>query len=221
MRVYLAEKKQQGEVIASYLDKSVKIDRHDKATSYKLSNGDYVTWCEGHLYELAMPDFYDPKLKSWSLDNLPFRPSRWQLLPKERVRRLISVIDDLLSKCSEVVLCSDFDREGQYLGLNAIYESGYNGRILRAKITSLGKVELGRALNAIEDISLTMPLYYSALARAHADYLVGINLTRFFTCLGRNANYREKVNIGRVITPTIQLIVERDNEIERFVAKSY
>lgn len=221
MRVYLAEKKQQGEVIAAYLDKSVKIDRHDKATSYKLSNGDYVTWCEGHLYELAMPDFYDPNLKNWSLDNLPFRPSRWQLLPKERVRRLISVIDDLLSKCSEVVLCSDFDREGQYLGLNAIYESGYNGRILRAKITSLGKVELGRALNAIEDISLTMPLYYSALARAHADYLVGINLTRFFTCLGRNANYREKVNVGRVITPTIQLIVERDNEIAKFVAKSY
>lgn len=221
MRVYLAEKKQQGEVIAAYLDKSVQIARHDKATSYELSNGDVVTWCEGHLYELAMPDYYSPTLKEWRLDTLPFKPERWRLLPKERVQRLINVVNNLLSECTEVVLCSDYDREGQYLGMNAIYESGFQGKILRAKITSLGKVELGRALNNIEDVSFTMPLYYSALARSHSDYLVGINLTRFFTCMGSQSNYGSKVNIGRVITPTVNLIVQRDDEIANFKARNY
>ena len=69
MRVYLAEKKQQGETIAQFLDSSVKIDRHDNATHYELSNGDVVCWCQGHLYGLAMPDYYAPELKQWKLEN--------------------------------------------------------------------------------------------------------------------------------------------------------
>lgn len=221
MRVYLAEKKQQGETIAQFLDSSVKIDRHDNATHYKLSNGDVVCWCQGHLYGLAMPDYYSPELKQWKLETLPFRPQQWKLVITPAGKKLMPVITRELDRADEVVLCSDFDREGQYLGLNAIKEADFTGRILRAPVTALGKVELQRAFDRVEDISKTMSLYYSALARSHADYLVGINLTRFFSCLGAESSYKDKVNIGRVITPTINLIVQRDLDIANFKSKSY
>ncbi|MGN0901716.1 MAG: DNA topoisomerase, partial [Succinivibrio sp.] len=220
-RVYLAEKKQQGETIAQFLDSSIKVNRHDNVTHYVLSNGDVVCWCQGHLYGLAMPEHYSPELRQWTLETLPFRPEQWDLEITAAGKKLMPVITRELDKADEVVLCSDFDREGQYLGLNAIREAGYSGRILRAPVTALGKIELQRAFERVEDISKTMPLYYSALARSHADYLVGINLTRFFSCLGKQASYKEKVNIGRVITPTINLIVERELEIANFKSKSF
>lgn len=221
MRVYLAEKKQQGEIIAQFLDNSVKTGRHDNATSYTLSNGDVVCWCQGHLFGLAMPDHYSEELKQWRLDTLPFRPDNWELTITPAGKKLMPVITRNLDKADEVILCSDFDREGQYLGINAIKMSGFTGRILRAPVTALGKIELQRAFDKVEDISKTMNLYYSALARSHADYLVGINLTRFFTCLGAAVSYKDKVNIGRVITPTINLIVQRDIDIANFRPKNY
>lgn len=221
MRVYLAEKKQQGEVIATFLDNNLNIKRHDNVKSYKLSNGDVVCWCQGHLFGLAMPDYYSEDLKTWKLETLPFRPAKWALKITPAGSKLMPTIISELDNADEVVLCSDFDREGQYLGLNAIKEAGFKGRILRAPIKALDKVGLQRAFDDIADISQTMCLYYSAVARSHSDYLVGINLTRFFTCLGSHAHYKEKVNVGRVLTPTINLVVTREHEIENFKSKNY
>lgn len=221
MRVWLAEKKQQGEAIARILDPKAPADRHDHASSYRLSSGDVVTWCEGHLYEQAPPDYYDPSLRRWSLSTLPIIPSRWALLPIPSKKAQTDAVNRLLCSADEVVLCSDYDREGQYLGMNAIYESGCKARIKRAKVTSLGPVELSRALKGVEDISLTMPLYYSAKARSHSDWIVGMNLTRLFTCLAADQGFGEKINIGRVITPTVNLIVRRDAEIAAFKPRDY
>ncbi len=221
MRCYLAEKKQQAEAIAKVLDPSCKVGRHDRATHYDLAGGAVITWCEGHLYEQAPPDYYDSSLKRWTEEAEPFRPDNWILLPIPAKRRQISEVGALLSQADEVVLCSDYDREGQYLGMNAISEAGYRGRILRAKVTSLGPVELRRALSSLEDVSRTMPLFYSAQARSRSDWLVGMNLTRLFTCIARSCGCQEKINIGRVITPTVNLIVKREEEIARFVPHDF
>ena len=221
MRVWLAEKKQQGEAIARMLDPKCHPARHDHASSYELSTGDVVTWCEGHLYEQAPPDFYNPDLKRWTISALPIIPEHWQLLPIHSKKAQTGAVNRLLCSADEVVLCSDYDREGQYLGMNAVLESGCTARIKRAKVTSLGPVELKRALTGIEDISLTMPLYYSAMARSHSDWIVGMNLTRLFTCLAADQGYGEKINIGRVITPTVNLIVRRDAEIAAFKPQDY
>ncbi len=223
MRVYLAEKRQQGLTLAQVLAPQMKIDFKDsKSTSVTLPTGDCVTWCRGHVYELAEPDHYDPALKDWSLDTLPFRPARWALTPIQDAKRQIKAINDLIARADEVAVCTDFGREGQYLGLNAVRMAGFRGRILRVRLQALSRPEVERALRGIEDIGVTMPLYESAVARAHSDWLVGINLSRLFTLISRSMGGGGTIiNLGRVLTPTVNMVVERDAEIAAFKPGHY
>ncbi len=221
MRLYLAEKRQQGEVIAKFLDPSANTD--NKGGFIRLSSGDLVSWCRGHLYELAQPDEYDPKWRSWELEVLPIIPQRWKLIPKLDAEQQRLTINKLLYECDETVLCTDFDREGQYLGMNAIYEAGISdlSHILRAKLTALDTLSLKRAFSDLEPVEKSMSLYYSALARSHSDWLVGMNLTRLYTCLGRNVGCDGVVNLGRVITPAAALVAHRDAQIANFKSEDY
>jgi len=219
MRLYLAEKRQQGETIARFLDPGAR----PKGAWAELSGGDIVTWCRGHLYELAEPGDYDPAWKDWSADALPMIPQRWKLVPREGPQSQRQAVNRLLSKCDEVVLCTDFDREGQYLGMNALYEAGFSdlSRVFRAKLTALDAASLKRAFSSIEPVEKSMPLYWSALARSHSDWLVGLNLTRLYTCMGRAAGVSGVVNLGRVITPAAALVARRDAQIALFKPKDY
>lgn len=219
MRLFLAEKKSQGHDLADVLNHGQPYV--DQGSHIILSNQDIVTWCAGHLLELAPPDYYSEALKKWSIKELPIFPEHWYWLPQARTKNQLGVIAKLLKTADEVVVSSDFDREGQLLAVNVLNYCDYHGKTLRIKLTATDKTSIERALDNVEDLENTMSLYRSAVARSHCDWLVGMNLTRLFSCLASASGQREVVNIGRVITPTVNLVVERDKAIANFKPKDF
>mgnify|MGYP001155635420 FL=1 len=221
MRLFIAEKPSLGRAIADVLPKP-----HRKGDGYiECGNGQVVTWCIGHLLEQAQPDVYDSRYARWSLADLPIVPEKWQLQPRASVTKQINVIKRLLGEASEIIHAGDPDREGQllvdevldYLQLPAEKRQ----RVQRCLINDLNPQAVERAISRLRANSEFIPLCVSALARARADWLYGINMTRAWTLLGRNAGYQGVLSVGRVQTPVLGLVVRRDEEIENFVAKDF
>ena len=221
MRLFIAEKPSLGRAIADVLPKP-----HRKGDGYiECGNGQVVTWCIGHLLEQAQPDVYDSRYARWSLADLPIVPEKWQLQPRASVTKQINVIKRLLGEASEIIHAGDPDREGQllvdevldYLQLPAEKRQ----RVQRCLINDLNPQAVERAIGRLRANSEFIPLCVSALARSRADWLYGINMTRAWTLLGRNAGYQGVLSVGRVQTPVLGLVVRRDEEIENFVAKDF
>ena len=221
MRLIIAEKPSLGRAIADVLPKP-----HKKHEGYiETAQGDYVTWCVGHLLEQAEPDQYDPAFKQWKLEHLPIVPQQWQLKPRKGVNKQLSVIRKLLKTADTIVHAGDPDREGQllvdevldYLKLSATRKK----QVRRLLVNDLNGSAVKRALQRLQDNSHFIPLSVSALARSRADWLYGINLTRAYTVLGRKSGYNGLLSIGRVQTPVLGLVVQRDEERENFVAKPF
>ncbi|WP_336854800.1 DNA topoisomerase III [Pseudescherichia vulneris] len=221
MRLFIAEKPSLGRAIADVLPKP-----HRKGDGYiECGNGQVVTWCIGHLLEQAQPDVYNSRYARWSLADLPIVPEKWQLQPRASVTKQINVIKRLLGEASEIIHAGDPDREGQllvdevldYLQLPAEKRQ----RVQRCLINDLNPQAVERAIGRLRANSEFIPLCVSALARARADWLYGINMTRAWTLLGRNAGYQGVLSVGRVQTPVLGLVVRRDEEIENFVAKDF
>ena len=215
MRVYLCEKPSQARDIAGVLGSPQQADGHLRV------NDAVVTWCIGHLFTQAEPDDYDPELKRWRLETLPIMPSAWKLKPQERVARQIRVIRDLLRNAEEVVIATDPDREGEVIGREVLEELGYRGRITRLLLNALDPVSIRKGLEGIQDGAATKNLYFAGLGRSRADWLVGMNLTRAWTIVGRERGWDGVMSIGRVQTPTLNLIVQRDARIENFIPADY
>ena len=221
MRLFIAEKPSLGRAIADVLPKP-----HRKGDGYiECGNGQVVTWCIGHLLEQAQPDVYDSRYARWNLADLPIVPEKWRLQPRPSVTKQINVIKRLLSEATEVVHAGDPDREGQllvdevldYLELPAQKRQ----QVQRCLINDLNPQAVERAISRLRANSEFIPLCVSALARARADWLYGINMTRAYTLLGRNAGYQGVLSVGRVQTPVLGLVVRRDEEIENFVSKDF
>lgn len=221
MRLFIAEKPSLGRAIADVLPKP-----HRRGDGF-IACGDsqIVTWCVGHLLEQAQPDSYDSRYARWSLHDLPIIPQKWQLQPRPSVAKQLRVIEKLLGEASEVVHAGDPDREGQllvdevldYLQLPAEKRS----RVMRCLINDLNPQAVERAIGRLRQNREFIPLCVSALARARADWLYGINMTRAWTLLGRNAGYDGVLSVGRVQTPVLGLVVRRDEEIENFTPADY
>lgn len=212
MRLIIAEKPSLARAIAEALPGSM--HRQDGAITCGHTT---VTWCLGHLLEQAPPDAYDPADKQWRLDRLPIVPKRWKLTPRPKARGQLAVIRKLLKQAKEVVHAGDPDREGQLLVQEVIEHLGYRGPVQRLLISDLNRPAVSRALTAITSNTAFQPLYRAAEARAQADWLYGINLTRAWTLTGRQAGFDGVLSIGRVQTPVLGLIVRRDNTIRDFV----
>ncbi|OVZ75192.1 DNA topoisomerase III [Yersinia kristensenii] len=221
MRLFIAEKPSLARAIADILPKP-----HRRGDGFiACGNDQMVTWCVGHLLEQAQPDAYDSRYARWSLADLPIIPEKWQLQPRPSVSKQLNVIKQLLQQADEVVHAGDPDREGQllvdevldYLDLAA--EKRQNVR--RCLINDLNPQAVVRAVERLRYNREFIPLCVSALARARADWLYGINMTRAYTILGRNAGYDGVLSVGRVQTPVLGLVVRRDEEIEDFVAKDF
>jgi len=221
MRLFIAEKPSLGRAIADVLPQP-----HRRGEGFIACGDDQVvTWCVGHLLEQAQPDSYDSRYARWSLADLPIIPQKWQLQPRPSVAKQLKVIEKLLKQASEVVHAGDPDREGQllvdevldYLQLPAEKRS----RVQRCLINDLNPQAVQRAVSRLRENREFIPLCVSALARARADWLYGINMTRAWTLLGRNAGYDGVLSVGRVQTPVLGLVVRRDEEIENFVPKDY
>ena len=221
MRLFIAEKPSLGRAIADVLPKP-----HRKGDGYiECGNGQVVTWCIGHLLEQAQPDIYDSRYARWNLNDLPIVPEKWQLQPKPSVTKQLNVIKRLLGDAEEVIHAGDPDREGQLLVDEVLdylqLAPEKRQQVQRCLINDLNPQAVERAINRLRANSEFVPLCVSALARARADWLYGINMTRAYTLLGRNAGYQGVLSVGRVQTPVLGLVVRRDEEIENFIAKDF
>ncbi len=221
MKLYIAEKPSLGRAIADVLPKP-----HRKADGcIYVGNGDCVSWCVGHLLEQAEPDAYDARFKQWRLEHLPIVPGDWQLKARASSRKQLAILRKLVKEADQLVHAGDPDREGQLLVDQVINHFKVRGSkrdsIQRCLINDLNPAAVTRALEQQRNNKEFIPLSTSALARSRADWLYGINMTRAYTLMGRKVGYQGVLSVGRVQTPVLGLVVRRDEEIERFVAKPF
>ncbi|MDR1662317.1 MAG: DNA topoisomerase III, partial [Azoarcus sp.] len=215
MRVYLCEKPSQGKDIARVLGVS---RRGDGCQS---GPGVIVTWCIGHLLETAPPEGYGERYKRWTIEALPILPDVWRNEVKSSTAKQFKIVQQILGQASELIIATDADREGEMIAREIVDWCGFSGPIQRLWLSALNDASIRKALGALKPGAETLPLYHAALARSRADWLVGMNLSRLFTLLGQRAGYSGVLSVGRVQTPTLKLVVDRDREIERFVAVPY
>ncbi|SFU73028.1 DNA topoisomerase III [Xenorhabdus koppenhoeferi] len=221
MRLFIAEKPSLARAIADVLPKP-----HRRGDGFiECGNNQFVTWCVGHLLEQAEPDAYDSRYARWVLADLPIIPEKWQLKPRAAVAKQLNTIKSLLEKASEIVHAGDPDREGQLLVDEVLdfldLDAEKKQNVQRCLISDLNPQAVIKAIERLRSNREFVPLCVSALARARADWLYGINMTRAYTLLGRNAGYQGVLSVGRVQTPILGLVVRRDEEIEHFVPKDF
>ncbi|MDE3935888.1 DNA topoisomerase, partial [Glaesserella parasuis] len=221
MRLFIAEKPSLGRAIADVLPKP-----HTRGDGFiQCGEDNVVTWCIGHLLEQAEPDAYDERFKMWRMEHLPIIPDQWKLIPKKETLKQFKVVERLIKQADILVNAGDPDREGQllvdevfgYLNLSPERKS----QIQRCLISDLNPNAVKKAIEKLQFNRDFVPLATSALARARADWLYGINMTRAYTLQGRWAGYKGVLSVGRVQTPVLGLIVRRDLEIENFIPKDY
>lgn len=221
MRLFLAEKPSLARAIADVLPKP-----HQRGDGYiQCGDNDVVTWCIGHLLEQAEPDAYDERFKMWRMEHLPIVPKQWKLVPKKETLKQLQAVEKLVKKADILVNAGDPDREGQLLVdevfsyLNVPLEK--RSQIQRCLVSDLNPNAVKKAIEKLQNNRDFIPFATSALARARADWLYGINMTRAYTLQGREAGYKGVLSVGRVQTPVLGMIVRRDLEIENFEPKDY
>lgn len=215
MHLFLCEKPSQGRDIAKVLGATRRGD------GCLIGTETTVTWCIGHLLETASPEAYGEQFKSWSLDHLPIIPAQWMVEVKPKTAAQFKVIKRLLSEASAVVIATDADREGEMIARELLELCKYRGPVQRLWLSALNEASIRKALSSLKSSQETFLLYHSALARSRADWLIGMNLSRLFTLLGRRAGYDGVLSVGRVQTPTLRLVVDRDRAIASFVSVPY
>ncbi|KEF31716.1 DNA topoisomerase III [Marinobacter nitratireducens] len=220
MRLYIAEKPSLGRAIAAALP-----GPYQKGQGWiRCGKGDgaaTVSWCIGHLLEPAEPGRYNPIWKKWRLEDLPMFPEKWQAIPKDSVRQQLKVLESLVRQADTVVHAGDPDREGQLLVDEVLRYFGVTLPVQRILINDLTPAAVVRAIEAPRDNREFRRLSHSALARQRADWLYGINLTRFYTLSYQQQGEQGVYSVGRVQTPVLGLVVERDNTIANFQPQPY
>lgn len=216
LRLFVAEKPSLGRAIAEALGGS-----HKACHGYiEISNGDCVSWCIGHLLEQASPDDYDKSLKQWRRESLPIIPEHWKLKPKAQTKKQLSVLKKLVKQADIIIHAGDPDREGQLLVDQLLdylkISQKQKQTALRCLISDLNTQAVKKALASMRANRDFQSLSISGLARARADWLYGMNLTRAFTLSGQKSGFRGVLSVGRVQTPLLALVVRRDVEIESF-----
>ncbi len=184
---------------------------------------DIVTWCVGHLVELDEPEGYDARLKSWRLDDLPIIPETFKYHPADRTRDQFEVIKQLLARAdvTSIVNAADAGREGELI-FDLVYTlANCRKPVERLWISSLTRDAIMAGFTQLKPAAEYAGLRDSARARQQSDWLVGLNATRAQTIMARKAGHDGVYSLGRVQTPTLALIVERDEEIAHFVPTTY
>jgi len=211
MRLFLCEKPSQAKDIAKVLGASRRGD------GCWVGTGLTVTWCIGHLLETAPPDAYDARYKRWVLADLPIVPQQWKMQVKPKTASQYKAVKRLLGEAAELVIATDADREGEMIARELVEHCRYRGPIRRLWLSALDDASIRKALASLKPGAETFSLYHSALGRSRADWLIGMNMSRLFTLLGRQSGYQGVLPVGRVQTPTLRLVVDRDRSIADFV----
>ena len=216
MRLFVAEKPSLGRAIAAELG----VTKNNP--TFQICGSDTVTWCFGHILEQYDPQDYDDNLRTWRRRDLPIIPNEWKLRPKKEAYTQLQVINHLLSEASSVVHAGDPDREGQLLVDEVLEHFHYTGPVQRIWLASLDSRSIQKALSTLKDNSNYANLRDAARARSQADWLIGMNASRAMTIFGRETGHTDGVlSLGRVQTPTLALVVQRDREIKAFVPVDY
>lgn len=215
MQLYLCEKPSQARDIARVLGASRRGD------GCLVGNNVTVTWCIGHLLETAEPEAYDARYKRWSLADLPIIPADWKMKVKPKTSSQFKVVKQLLKDCTALVIATDADREGEMIAREILEHCRYRGPIQRLWLSALDDASIRKALGALKPGAATFNLYHAALGRSRADWLIGMNMSRLFTLLGQRSGYQGVLPVGRVQTPTLKLVVDRDRSIANFVPVPY
>ncbi|MGI6083965.1 MAG: DNA topoisomerase III [Acetivibrionales bacterium] len=177
-----------------------------------------VTWALGHLVTLAPPEVYNKKYKTWNLEDLPMLPKKTELVVIKETSKQFGIVRDLLHRndVSELIIATDSGREGELVARWIIEKAGFKKPIHRLWISSQTDKAINEGFRNLKPSCNYDNLYRSAQSRAEADWLIGLNVTRALTC-----KYNAQLSAGRVQTPTLAMIVEREKEIQRFIPKDF
>lgn len=217
MRLYIAEKPSMGAEIAKCLPGPAR-----RGDGFVETAGGTVTWVFGHVLRQAEPQEYDEKYKSWRSEDLPIVPGQWKLMIDSKSAKQFHIVKGLIGKADEIVHAGDPDREGQLLIDEVLDYVGNMKPVKRILLNALDEKSIKEANSSLRENSEFFNLKQSALARARADWLIGMNLSRAYTLAAQRAGHRNLVlPIGRVKTPTLALVVRREREIENFKPVDY
>lgn len=207
MKLVIAEKPSVAQSIAKVIGAT---DRQD---GYLEGNGYIVSWCVGHLVELAQPEFYDEKYSKWRYEDLPILPKEWEYQVSESTKKQFKVLKDLMkrSDVTSLVEATDAGREGELIFRLVYHQAGCKKPFERLWISSMEDKAIAEGFANLKSGSEYDALYEAALCRERADWIVGMNATRLFSTL-----YGQTLNVGRVMTPTLAMLVTREAEISGF-----
>ena len=219
MTVCIAEKPSVAREIADVLGAKL------KKNGYIEGNGYQVTWTFGHLCTLKEPHDYDPKWRPWALSTLPMLPPRFgiKLIDNETYKAQFQVVEQLMQNADMIVNCGDAGQEGELIQRWVMQKARAKCPVKRLWISSLTEEAIRDGFSHLEDSSKFQKLYEAGLCRAIGDWLLGMNATRLYSLKygGGYSRDRKVLSIGRVQTPTLALIVNRQNEIENFRPEPY
>lgn len=207
----IAEKPDMGRTIAAVIEPKAKNNR-----SYLEGERYIITWAIGHLLGLAEPDAYDEKYKRWNFGDLPILPDQFKIVPNPRTKDQLKTIGELAKRCDSIVNACDAAREGQYIFALIQQQLKLTQPVKRLWISDLTSESIAKGFAELHDATEFENLTMAARARSEADWLIGMNATRAFT-----TKHRELLSVGRVQTPVLALIYDRQKEIENFDSLTY
>ena len=190
----------------------------EKQNGYWQGGGYLVSWCIGHLVSFAEAGQYDEKYCKWRYEDLPILPQPWQFIVPDEKKQQFEIVRALLNRpdVDSVTAATDAGREGELIFRFVYQMAGCTKPVKRLWISSMEDVAIREGFANLRPVSVLVALYQSALCRAKADWLVGINATRLFSVL-----YHKTLTVGRVQTPTLKMLVDRDAKILRFQKEKY
>ena len=198
---------------------SAVVDASSTKKGYTEGNGYLVSWCVGHLVGLKYPnDYGNGWNQKWSFSQLPMIPDKWQFKVTESTKEQFDVLHDLMNRSDvvEIICATDADREGECIFRYVYNMANCRKPVKRLWVSSLEESAIRKAIKSMKPMSAYDNLFWAGYARARADWLVGMNGSRLFS-----VRYSGKLNIGRVQTPTLAMIVQRDAEVNGFVKQKY
>ncbi len=223
--LFIAEKSSLAEEVAKAWGERTGRPAQKQSTHWAVG-GDAVTWLSGHMYQQVQPQEYDARYSRWSVEDLPIVPVKWRLVPakdrdgKPKTQR-IKEIQALIKGAAKVVNVGDAGREGQLLVDEVLVEAGrdpFGSDVQRLWVKSLARKDMLQAMSEIGPNAAKRNLYEAAVTRQRADWVHGMNMTRLVTVLAQRSGLAtgKPLSVGRVQTPTLRLVVDRDREVERF-----